>query len=169
MTSPSGSTSFDRTGRIVDRPGRTPYESSLATGGRFFSDRFLMGLSTCSGLSFLASVSEPFLFSGIFCSQSSTFWNRSAASHTVPDARSLRTTFDRFTRYRSVADESRPAKRWSRSRAVPSQSRTTWPVPDHAPYVQPATCTGAAGRPDADRVVALEPSSGWETRPDVVA
>jgi hypothetical protein len=98
ITSPSGSVSLASTGRIVARPGRTPNESSFAIGLRFLSDRFLIGWSTCWGLSFSASDGSPFAFSGIFCSQSSTFWNSSAASQTVPEARSLSTTLFRFTR-----------------------------------------------------------------------
>ncbi len=169
ITSPSGSTSLPSTGRIVVRPGRTPNASSLGCGGRFGWDRSAMNWSTCSGFVSSASASSPSASSGIWTSQSSTFWYSSAAIHNVPADRSLSTITCRFTRYSRRVWGSSPSRRSSTSRSVPSQSRITWPVEAHAPYVHDPSCTGAAGRPSAARRTASPPASGCVTRPRDVA
>ncbi|CPU66336.1 Uncharacterised protein [Mycobacteroides abscessus] len=169
ITSPSGSTSLPSTGRIVVRPGRTPNASSFGCGGRFGWDRSAMNWSTCSGFVSSASASSPSASSGIWTSQSSTFWYSSAAIHNVPADRSLSTITCRFTRYSRRACGSIPSRRVSRSRSVPSQSRTTWPVEAHAPYVHDPRRTGAAGTPWAARRWASPPFRGWVTSASVVA
>ena len=87
-TSPSGSESFWSTGRVAVRPGRTPKESSTASGGVFSSLRSGSAISSVvSGESSRFSCSVSCLSTSSQLSMRTMF---SSGSHTVPEPVLLR-------------------------------------------------------------------------------
>ena len=82
-TSPSGSESFWSTGRVVVRPGRTPKESSTASGGVFSSLRSGSAIS-----SVVSGESSRFSCSVSCLSTMRTMF--SSGSHTAPEPVLLR-------------------------------------------------------------------------------
>ena len=91
----------------------------------------------------------------------------SDAIHAAPPKTSLSTTTSRFTRKRRSLVGSIPAMSCTTSSAVPGQSRTKRPDPDHAPYAQPATNTGWAAFPSAPPAgvdTGAPPPTGTRTR-----
>ena len=122
-TSPSASESFCSTGRVVVRPGRTPKESSTASGGVFCSLRWGSAIwSVCSGESSWSSFSASCFSTS---SQSSMRTMFSSGSHTEPELMSFRTIRVRLVRNTSWL---LAAMRVSTTMAVeaPGSSHTRW-------------------------------------------
>jgi hypothetical protein len=130
-TSPSASVSLSSTGSTVVRPGRTPYWSSCAIGGVFWSVR--SGSVVCTVSSVVFSSSSPSPSGGVMSCQLSTRCIESEAIHAAPPKTSLSTTTSRLTRKRSTLVASTPGTSRAASSASPGQSRTNRPLPDQAP------------------------------------
>ena len=132
-TSPSWSESLASTGRMVERPGRTPKESSTASGAWFSSVR---SGRDCDSL--VWAESSLLVASSSVCEvmsvQFSTSTSSSSGSHTVPSAMSLRTMASRLTRKTGAVE----AASFSSCRVStwPEHWRRNWPDPDHAAYTQ---------------------------------
>ena len=161
-TSPSWSVSLASTGRTVERPGRTPKESSTASGGWFSSVRSGRDWDSLvwAESSLLAASSSVWEVTSV---QFSTSTSSSSGSHTVPSMTSLRTMASRLTRKTGAVEEASFSS-W-RVSVCPEHWRTNWPDPDQAAYTQPPRRTGAAATPtgaspssEAGRDVEPEPS-----------
>ncbi len=130
-TSPSGSLSLSMTGRSAEPPGRTPNESSSATGGVLISLRSGRVDSTVSCVESSSFSVSP--SGGVRSFQLSTRCRLSFASHAAPPTASFRMMTSRLTRKTRLA-ESAPSGMVARtSLEVPSQSRTNAADPAHAP------------------------------------
>ena len=128
-TSPSWSESLASTGRMVERPGRAPKESSTASGAWFSSVR-----SGRDWDSLVWAESSLWVASSSVCEvtsvQFSTSTSSSSGSHTVPSATSLRTMASLLTRKTGVVEEASFSS--CRVSVVPEHWRTNWPDPDQA-------------------------------------
>ena len=163
-TSPSGSESLSSTGSTADRPGRTPYVSSSATGSRFSSVRS-GGWTSASWFSSTSSDSCPSPFGGVRSSQLLTSCMSSDASHDDPPDASFSTTWLPSVRKTRPSLEA-PSIVCTMSRDASAQSRTICWDPCHAPYAHSPATTGSSGVPAAPPFavsVASDPSSGTST------
>ena len=89
-TSPSGSVSFARTCRTVDRPGRTPYASFTAIGGRLTPVRSASVSAKDWTTGFSSPVSPCTVVSfGFSCAQFCTSRMFDETTHALPSRRLL--------------------------------------------------------------------------------
>ena len=119
-TSPSGSVSLAMTGSEAERPGRTPKESSTASGGVLFSERSAWVSSAFLVVS--SSSVSSFSRSELIWSQLSTWTMSSSGSHRPPSSGLLRTMALRLMRNTALEAESRAGKSSLTSREASAQS-----------------------------------------------